>query len=133
MANDVGRPKKTLDDIPSDWKESMLAAYSEGKSNVWVRARLLDCISDDLWYRFIEEEPEFSRTVKAGLSLSQAYWEDLSQDSASGTNTAGNATSLIFNMKNRFSDDWREKQEIEHTGTLGLAERIERARERDTT
>lgn len=112
VKNKVGRPLKNPMDIESNWKELMKIAYTDGKSDVWVRARVFKGISDALWYRWIEDE-EFSRTVKAGRVLSQAYWEDLSHDHAAGNNTDANATSLIFNMSNRFKDEWKQRQSVE--------------------
>lgn len=36
----------------------------------------------------------------------------------------------IFWLKNRKSDDWRDKQEVEHSGEIGLSERLARAYKR---
>lgn len=33
-------------------------------------------------------------------------------------------------LKNRRKDDWHDRQEIEHSGSIGLADRVRRARER---
>lgn len=114
---EVGRPKVSPEDYNPDWKEQILKAYRDGNSDVWIRARCFNdrIVSDDLWYRWIEEEEDFSRTVKFGKQLSQAWWEEQSKDHASGTNTDANATSLIFNMSNRFKDEWKQRQSVEQT------------------
>lgn len=39
-------------------------------------------------------------------------------------------TAQIFWLKNRRRDQWRDKQEIEHSGNVGLADRLVKARER---
>lgn len=65
------------------------------------------------------EHPEFSEAVKAALRKSQAWWERkgrLATFDAQGFN----ATSYIFNMKNRFKDDWRDKVEQEHSGGMAI-------------
>lgn len=59
---------------------------------------------------------EFSRAVKRGLQKAQAWWEDQGRIATFGGIDGFNATSYIFQMKNRFKEDWREKQEIEHKG-----------------
>jgi hypothetical protein len=66
-----------------------------------------------------EAHPEFSTSVKAALRHSQAWWEKNGRLATFGGIDGFNATSYIFNMKNRFSDDWRDKQEREVTGANG--------------
>jgi hypothetical protein len=116
-SNPVGAPKISPEDYNPEWKEQMLEAYKNGKSNVWVKVNCFNDhrVSDDLWYRWLEEEEELSGTVKLGKQMSQAYWEDVSQEHANGTNTDANATSLIFNMSNRFKDEWKQRQSVEQT------------------
>lgn len=117
-----GRPKVNPEDYNPDWAKEMTEAYSEGKSDVWVRARCFNgkVVSEDLWYRWVEEVDEFSLTVKGGKLLSQSHWEDVSQDHAKGINTDANATSLIFNMSNRFKDTWKQRQSVEQSTKVSL-------------
>jgi hypothetical protein len=119
---EVGRPKVSPEDYNPNWKEELEAAYLDGKSDIWVRARCFKgkVISSELWYRWLEEEKEFSTTVKAGKVLSQSYWEDLSQSHGAGINTDANATSLIFNMTNRFSESWKQRQSVEQSTKVSL-------------
>lgn len=39
-----------------------------------------------------------------------------------------NTTAMIFWLKNRKSNSWSDKQEVQHTGTVELTDRIMRAR-----
>lgn len=105
-----GRPKKTLDDLPDGWKDIMLKIAGEGGSEVEIRVAL-GCISDDLWYRFIDEEPEFSRTVSTCKLICQSWWEKTGRAGLfmGGKDNPFNSTVYTFNMKNRFS--WADKQE----------------------
>jgi hypothetical protein len=112
-----GRPLKNPEDVNANWQEEMLEAYGNGKSDVWVRARVFKAISNDLWYRWTEDDT-FSETVKRGRALSQAWWEDVSTDHAVGNNTDANATSLIFNMSNRFKDEWKQRQSVDQVTTV---------------
>ena len=57
-----------------------------------------------------EEHPEFSAAVKDAQFFSQAWWEGKGRV-ATFDSVGFNATSFIFNMKNRFPDDWRDKHE----------------------
>ena len=69
--NKVGRPKKSFEDskslMPEDWYDMILSLYSEGASDVEIKAllyRWLGSFSNDLWDRWLDEEPEFSETIK---------------------------------------------------------------------
>ena len=62
------------------------------------------------------EYPEFSCAVKAGVDKAQAWWEGQGRKATFGGIDGFNATSYIFQMKNRFKEDWRDKQETEHSG-----------------
>lgn len=70
-----------------------------------------------------EQHPEFSRAVKEGLDRAQAWWEEKGRVATFGGFEGFNATSYIFQMKNRFREDWRDRHEVEHSGGLKI-ERI---------
>ena len=115
----LGRPKETVEQrLSGNWKSSMLSLYEKGASDVEVRATLgkefdkRGYISDDLWYRWIEEEPDFSRTVKAGKLLSELWWQ--AQGRVNLENKDFSATLWYMNMKNRFG--WRDKQDFTTDG-----------------
>lgn len=105
----AGRPKKTLDDLPKDWKAKMIELAGEGASDVELKVTALGGISNDLWYRLIDEEPEFSETVKQCTLLCETWWARLGREGAA-SKTDINPTVWIFNMKNRFG--WKDKQEL---------------------
>lgn len=100
-----------------------------GASIVEVAAELR--IGRRTLYHWIDEKdeanykPEFADAIDEGVELCQAWWEK--------TGRTGlflekfNATVWIYNMKNRFKDDWRDKSEHEHTGKDGGAIKTEDA------
>jgi len=65
---------------------------------------------------WMEAHPEFSTAVKRGLQKAQVWWERQGKIATFGGAEGFNATSYIFNMKNRFKEDWRDKVEQEHSG-----------------
>ena len=67
-------------------------------------------------YNWADEIPEFFDALKEGEEQSRLFWENLGIQGASGSEEF-NATAWIFNMKNRFKDEWRDRQE--HTGEDG--------------
>ncbi len=113
----VGRPKIQISDLPEGWKENMLLAAKQGKSQLSIRINCLDGICHETWERLIKEEPEFTETVKKCNDYIQDWWEEVGREGAIGAN-AINPTTWIFNMKNRF--DWRDKRDIEQSGGISL-------------
>lgn len=121
-----GRPRDTvIDRLKEGWQTTMKDMARDGASDVELRAEL--GISDDLWYRWIDDEPEFARTVKACKQLCQVWWEKTGRKMAGGQ-AEGNATVWIFNMKNRFN--WRDKQDVEHSGQVSYSDMTEEEIER---
>jgi len=62
-----GRPKDTLDCLPDNWYKEILNLYKKGASDVEVKALIYQwkgSFSNDLWDRWIKEEPQFSETIK---------------------------------------------------------------------
>ena len=68
---------------------------------------------------WMEEHPEFFSAVKRGLQKSQVWWEKQGRSATFGAVPGFNPTSYIFNMKNRFPSDWREKQDVDLTSSDG--------------
>lgn len=66
-----------------------------------------------------KEFPEFLEAVKEAVRHSQVWWEKQGRVATFGGIPNFNATTYIFNMKNRFKEDWRDKVEQEHTGANG--------------
>ncbi|QZA71246.1 terminase small subunit [Pseudomonas phage AH02] len=113
----AGRPKDSvIDRLKEGWQARFLAMGKEGCSDVEIRAEF--GISDDLWYRWIAEDEEFSRTYKLSKAACHAKWEEMGRKMAFGQ-VEGNPTTWIFNMKNRFN--WRDKQDVDHSGQIDLS------------
>lgn len=103
----AGRHKQALD-LPENWYDEVLNLYSEGGSDVEVKALIYGwrkSFSNDLWERWIKEEVQFSETIKIGRLLSEAWW------SKSGRKNLENKdfsyTGWYMNMKNRFG--WTDR------------------------
>jgi len=65
-----------------------------------------------------DKHEEFSVAVKIGKAKCAAWWERVGRKNA--VEGGGNATLVIFGLKNMAGEEWREKQEIDvnHTGSL---------------
>lgn len=85
----------------------------------------VDISTFNLWR---EKHEAFSAAVKKAVGFSQGWWEKQGRLSAVGQVDNFNATSYIFNMKNRFKEDWRDKHEVDNTssdGSMKMPTRIE--------
>ena len=68
---------------------------------------------------WMEHNEEFSEAVKRGKAVCAAWWEKVGRTQA--LDGKGNATLVIFGLKNMAAEDWREKTQHELTGADGGA------------
>lgn len=77
-------------------------------------AGLIGCALSTL-YEWEKVNPAFSEAKKEGFEKNRLFYEragvTMMQDGQ------GSATVWLFNMKNRFPKQWRDKQEVESTNT----------------
>ena len=105
----MARPKIKLTELRKDWKTFIVRDMADGASQAEITAGLE--ISNDLFYRFMKEEPEFSETIKKGLVLCKCWWERKGRKNLE--NSKFSATLWYMNMKNRFG--WADKTETDNT------------------
>lgn len=68
-------------------------------------------------YKWAEENPEFSDALKTAQALAALWWERaLRQVAVTGE---GNASAAIFGVKNRSGEEWRDKQDHDHSSSDG--------------
>lgn len=108
----VGRPKSPLD-LPDGWQDKLLDMYRNGAADIEIIAQIHDWrekFSRDLFYRWLDEEPEFSDTIKRGRELAEAVWTREGRENLKDKDFS--YVGWYMNMKNRYG--WRDKQEIEN-------------------
>lgn len=107
MANPVGRPSK-YDPV---YCEMIVAHMAEGASITSFAAEI--DVARATITEWADVHPEFSAAVKRGKAKCAAWWERVARNNA--VTGDGNATLTVFGLTNMGADDWRQKQEIDHT------------------
>lgn len=113
-----GRP--TL--YKSEYCDQVIGFLNEGMSIASI-ARELQVAKKTL-YNWMEEHEEFLHAVKKGIDFSQGWWEEHGRKQLQ--NKDFNHVLWYMNMKNRFREDWIERQEVKTDST---ADEANKARE----
>ena len=106
----VGRPTK----YKQEYCDMVIEHMSEGASLTSFAASI--DVSRSTIDNWMSENPEFLEAVKIAKAKCGQWWEQLGRSNA--ITGQGNATLVIFGLKNMAPDEWREKQEIVQTGTM---------------
>jgi transcriptional regulator with XRE-family HTH domain len=100
----VGRPSK----YDPSYCELVLDLGADGKSRAQIAAAL--GINRDTLSEWCKKHAEFSGAIKSAQDLALAWWENAGQFNM--TRQGFNATAFIFQVKNRFREDYRDASEI---------------------
>lgn len=118
IKNAADRAEKHPGGRPTKYSEAygneLIACMAEGRSVAAFAGRI--GVSRSTIYKWAEEYEEFSDAMKVGHAKAADYWEGVLTKIA--VDGGGSAAAAIFALKNRASDEWRDKQEHEHTGNL---------------
>ena len=69
------------------------------------------------FYIWRDAHEEFLHAMEDAKQYEQYWWEEQMQLAATGENPDANATLFIFNMKNRFHQDWKDNRQLDHTSS----------------
>ena len=106
---------------PSTYSEAycdlVIEEMAEGKSLTAFAAEIGVARSTiNVW---MEANPDFSEAVKIAKAKCASWWEAKGRQMATSGGGPGQATAVIFGLKNMAPDDWREKVHNEHSGPDG--------------
>ena len=109
--NPVGRPSKYTPGLCREVVDFMQDGYS-----VTAFAGHIG-VARSTVFKWASEHPEFSDALKTAQAKAALWWEKaLMQVASTGE---GNASAAIFGVKNRSGEDWRDKQDVNHTSSDG--------------
>ncbi len=110
--NEAGR---FVDEYRPEYCKIAVQTLAEGFSVMGLAGKL--GVTKQTLYNWRERYPEFDEAIKQGQAGAVFWWEQRARDSAAGGK--GNPATIIFGLKNRAADEWRDR--IEHTGADGGA------------
>ena len=131
MAHAGGRPT----DYNPEWVETLPDMFSEGQSVLEVSVKL--GISRNTYYEYEKKYPEFNDASTRGKGISQAWWERMGRENMFDTREYDAETKISIdrkfndrlwnkNVSCRFRNDWTDKSEIEHSGSVTIIDDIPR-------
>ena len=118
------RPKVT-DWTEDEVKSTLLKGWARnGLTNEQIAANM--GISKVTFYEWRNKFPNFANLIKED----KEYCDNQVENALYKAAMEGNTTAQIFWLKNRRRLSWRDKQELEVSGEVGIGEAIRQARER---
>ena len=113
---------------PTDYDPAFCEQVIElGKTGASKAEMAAECgVTRQTLDNWAEAHPEFLGAVKEAVAWSQAWWEKQGRIATFGGTDGFNATAFIFNMKNRFPGDWKDKVEQEQSGKVDHVHEIRR-------
>ncbi len=115
----VGRPRKTIADLPKDWKKIALDLSAKGYSKEEIFLHFYR-INAEMFYQLKARDAEFSDTIKDAEHLCKAWWIEQSRKSLK--RSYFQAAIWYMNMKNRFG--WKDRQEVMFDASENLIEKL---------
>lgn len=110
----VGRPKKTLKDLPQGWQTKLLEMGREGMLDIDAIAYL--GISRETFYEFLDEYEEFTNTVNEMRIYSHTWWASIPRKGfKEGKSKDLNSNLWHLVMRNKFKDEWNTEKKVDIT------------------
>lgn len=112
-----GRPTK----YQEAYAELVIEEMATGKSLTAFAAEI--GVARSSINEWMEHHDEFSEAVKIAKAKCAAWWEAKGRLLATTGGGPGQATAVIFGLKNMAADDWREKveQDVNHKGGINVS------------
>lgn len=110
----VGRPKKTLNDLPVGWQIRLREMGQEGMLDIDAIVYL--GISRETFYEFLNEYEEFTNTVQEMRDLSHTWWASIPRKGfKDGKSKELNSNLWHLVMRNKFKDEWNTEKKVDIT------------------
>ena len=107
---------------PTDYREEYCEMVIEHMSKGYSFESFAGAIGThkQVLYSWAEKFPEFNDSKKIAFEKCRVWWESQGMDGLwSSKEGSFNSSNWIFQMKNRFKEEWRDKQEHDHSSADG--------------
>lgn len=111
MENEEKRPEGRPSKYDPSFCQKVIELGKIGASKIEMACELGICKAT--FSNYEAEYPEFLASVKLAVMHSQAFWEQKGRLATFGGVPNFNAVAWIFNMKNRFSQSWKDNNKSE--------------------
>lgn len=110
----IGRPKKTLNDLPPGWKTKLREMGQEGMLDIDAIVYL--GISRETFYEFLKEYEDFTNTVNEMRDLSHTWWASIPRKGfKDGKSKDVNSNLWHLVMRNKFKEEWNTEKRVDLT------------------
>ena len=109
----MGRPTKYSD----EYAEHVVAFCRDGFSLTAFAAEI--GVARSTINEWGEQHPEFSEALSRAKAVCAKWWEERAREVALKGGPGGQATMVVFALRNLNSDDFKEVERREHTGANG--------------
>lgn len=110
----VGRPPKTLKDLPQGWELKLKEMGAEGMLDIDAIVYL--GISKETFYEFVKEYPDFTNAVQEMRNLSHTWWASIPRKGfKDGKSKDLNSNLWHLVMRNKFKDEWNTEKKVDIT------------------
>ena len=110
----VGRPRKTLNDLPIGWETKLIEMGQEGMLDIDAIVYL--GISKETFYEFLDEYPNFTDTISRMRNASHTWWASIPRKGfKDGKSKDVNSNLWALVMRNKFKDEWNTEKKVDIT------------------
>ena len=110
----VGRPRKTLNDLPIGWQTKLREMGQEGMLDIDAIVYL--GIAKATFYEMLDEYAEFLDAVQEMRNLSQTWWASIPRKSfKDGKSKEINSNLWHLVMRNKFGNEWNIERKVDIT------------------
>jgi len=106
-------------DLTEKHEKLLMSFFEQGYSQKQIRneiRKIRGTFSNDLFYRWKKQEPRFKALLEQGLDACQSWWEMKGMDYlVTPKEITFNQSAFIFQMKNRFREDYTDEKRIDLT------------------
>jgi transposase len=113
---DVKRPVGKPTDYKPEYCQELIDYMAQGYGYLAFAGKI--GVSIQTMYDWEKAHDEYLEAKERAFEANRRVWDEAATDAALGRKTGINPTIMIFNLKNRFPKEWRDRRELDLAGSL---------------